>query len=368
MKYDLFDTVLFTGFIGALFAGSILLPDAAFSETENRTLQQKPSFSVESLLSGEFTKNTETYIADQFPLRDHFVEGKSVMEKMWGKRENNGVYHCSDQLIERFDAPDPARIESNIAAVNRLNAATDVPVYLSIVPTAASIQSDRLPEGAPNADQDALIEQIYAGVTSGTIDQRPMLAAHREDYLFYRTDHHWTTLGAYYGAAKILGNLGYEIAPLDSFTPEKVTDSFNGTLYSSSGYRDVTPDEITLYVPSDKEKITVWKDGKATEGKLYDRSFLEKKDKYSMFMGGNTPLSVIETGNSGKKLLIVRDSYADSMVPFLLPYFSEIHLFDARYYKKPISQYIAENEIDEAVLLFSLKNFAVDSDFALAAK
>lgn len=365
---DRWTTGLFCGFIGAFMIAGLALPDKTFSEMENRSLQQKPAFSMQSLKDGTFATETEQYVADQFPLRDSFVETKSLLERLWGKQENNGVYHAGDRLMERFDEPDADRLQQNIQAVNQTAAAADVPVYLALAPTAACIQKDHLPEGAPSADQLALLAQISEEVQAPVIDLYTALWEHRDEYIFYRTDHHWTSLGAYYGAAAVLDALGKDIRSLTDCTPEQVSDSFNGTLFSSSGYRDITPDTITVYVPSGDETVTTWKNGAPEAGMLYDRSYLETKDQYSMFMGGNTPLAVIETGNEGGKLMLVRDSYADSMVPFLLEHFSEIHLFDARYFKQPISQYAAENEIDEIVMLFSLKNYVEDSDLALVAK
>lgn len=366
--HDKVNTVLFGGFLGAFLVGGAAVPDKAFSELENRALQQQPAFTASALLAGTLADEAERYLADQFILRDECVEAKTVMDAIAGRKEFNGVYYTGGRLIERVDEPDETKLAANIAAVQKLAAATDVPVTLALVPTAADVYKGTLPAGAPSADQQTIIERIYAQAGVQTADLASPLHDHRDEYIFYRTDHHWTSLGAYYGAEALLGSLDKTIAPLDSFQPERVTEDFNGTLYSSSGVRSVKPDAIDIYVPQGGAEVESWRNGAPEPGTLYDRSYLDKKDKYSMFLGGNQPLAVIRTGNPGGKLLLVRDSYADSLAPFLMAHFSEIHLFDARYFKQPLSTYIAQNEIDQTVLLFSLQNFLTDTDLQLVCR
>lgn len=167
------------------------------------------------------------------------------------------------------------------------------------------------------------------------------LSEHAEEPIYYRTDHHWTTRGAFYGANALLETLGRE--PLDeryfqpktvyqdgSFRTKAVSTDFNGTLYSTSGIHWLEPDAIEYWVPDGYLNVTTWKSGKAEPGQLYDRSYLEGKDKYSSFLGGNQPLCVIENPDvqDGSKILLIRDSYSDSLAPFLAQAFSQVHLID----------------------------------------
>ncbi len=438
------------------------MPDKVFSEIENRAHQQQPVFTASGLLAGTFADETERYLADQFILRDECVEAKTVLDAIAGKKEFNGVYltggrliervdapeeaklttniaavkHLASiidtpltlgkkefngvyltggRLIERVDAPEEAKLTTNIAAVKHLASIIDTPLTLALAPTAADVYKETLPAGAPSADQQALLERIARETGVPNADLASALRSHKDEYIFYRTDHHWTTLGAYYGAEALLESLGKDIAPLSSYKPERVTEDFNGTLYSSSGVRTVKPDAIDIYVPQGEslgkdiaplssykpERVTEdfngtlysssgvrtvkpdaidiyvpqgdavlesWRNGAPEEEPLYDRTWLDKKDKYSMFLGGNQPLAVIRTGNPGGKLLLVRDSYADCLAPFLMEQYSEIHLFDARYFKQPLSSYIAQHDIDETVLLFSLKNFIADTSLQMVCK
>lgn len=357
---------LFAAFLALFAALHLALPDRAFSPLENRALAQRPSFTAEGLLDGSFTADFEEYIADQFPLRDGLMALKASCERLWGRRENNGVYLAGDRLIERVDEPEEKSLSSNLAALNRFKRKTDVPVHLMPVPTAAWVYADALPEGAPTADQDDMLGRIRSGSLIGVIDLRKTFAEHADENLFYRTDHHWTSRGAYYAAAAFLERLGLPAPALGE--PTVLSDDFNGTLFSASGYRHITPDTIEAYVPGEGVTVETWRSGEPETIGLYDESFLTEKDKYAVFLGGNTPRSIIRTGAEGGRLLIVRDSFADSLVPFLTGSFSEIHLFDARYYKMPLTEYIAENGIDEVLILYSLPDLVDDPNLAAVCK
>ena len=369
-KYCIFITTLFCAFIGLFLVANAAAPDREFSEMENRNLEQMPTLSVNTLLSGEFMKNFETYTTDQFVGRDTWIGLKSSTERALGKKENNNVYFCDQNtLITRFDQPDAAKVTENLNYVNTFVENVDIPVTFSLIPTQACIWADRLPEGAPNASQTALLEQAQAAVPGATwADLYTPLMAHKDENIFYRTDHHWTSLGAYYGYTALADALGYTPVPLDTYTETVRSTEFYGTVFSSSGVRWVNPDTITTYVPDTGITVTSYtydSSGNPVEEPraLYDTSFLSVKDKYSMFLGRNQSLGVVKTPNADKpKLLILRDSYTDSLVPFLTPHFSEIHLIDLRYYKLSLADYIQQNDIDQALVLYSVPNFVTDSN------
>ena len=369
-KYCIFITTLFCAFIGLFLVANAAAPDREFSEMENRNLEQMPTLSVNTLLSGEFMKNFETYTTDQFVGRDAWIGLKSSTERALGKKENNNVYFCDQNtLITRFDQPDAAKVTENLNYVNTFVENVDIPVTFSLIPTQACIWADRLPEGAPNASQTALLEQAQAAVPGATwADLYTPLMAHKDENIFYRTDHHWTSLGAYYGYTALADALGYTPVPLDTYTETVRSTEFYGTVFSSSGVRWVNPDTITTYVPDTGITVTSYtydSSGNPVEEPraLYDTSFLSVKDKYSMFLGGNQSLGVVKTPNADKpKLLILRDSYTDSLVPFLTPHFSEIHLIDLRYYKLSLADYIQQNDIDQALVLYSVPNFVTDTN------
>ena len=359
-KFNLLLTVLFCLFIGGVFLGSLILPDRTFSPVENRNLAQAPKLSLENISSGKFMEDAEDYVNDQIIGRDFWVALKAWSERLTGKQENNGVYFGKeDTLISRLDQPDQALLDQNAGYVNALVDNVDVPVYFGIIPSSAAVWADRLPAGAPTADEKAIIDGLCSAVQTHTVDLYAALTAHQDEALYYRTDHHWTSLGAYYGYAALMDAMGLEAVPLDESRKVTVSEDFYGTLYSTSGVRWLPPDHIDRYISGEGVVVTAYPNGEPEPGSLYVDSFLGEKDKYSSFLGGNKPLCVIETEQTGApKLLVIRDSYSDSLAPFLTQSFSEIHLFDPRYNLTSVRDYVVQNEIDAVAVLYSISNFA----------
>ncbi len=357
--------LLFAGFLGALFLLNLALPDRSFSERENRYLQTRPAFSLKSLFSGQFTSDYETYCSDQFVLRDAWTTLKARCELLSGKKENNGIFLCDgDRLIEPFAAPSDAVLDAQTAAVNTYAEKTGLPVTLGLIPGASEIYAALLPDGVPNDSQRDVIHAAYQSAETATADLDGVLASHAGEYIYYRTDHHWTTLGAYYGYTALCRV--WEIAPhpLSAYDRETVSGRFYGTTYSSSGFSWVQPDSMERFVAAPAGLQVERYDGQTpVECFLYNEDRLAGKDKYTYFLGGNTPLLVIRGGTEGlPSLLIIRDSYSDCLAPFLLEYFSEIHLLDLRYYLGSAADYAAENHIDRVLILYSVGNFCTDTN------
>jgi hypothetical protein len=366
-KALLAETLVFLLFLGLFFVWNLALPDRAFSEQENRMLQTAPKFTFSGLFSGKFTASFEAYLSDQFALRDDWTALKARAELACGKAENNGVFLCADEtLIEPYTAPAQADLDFSLSAVKTLGARAGVPVFFALIPSPCEILADALPAGAPNDSQRETIDYAYARAGVPTVDVRSKLAAHADEPIFYRTDHHWTTLGAYYGYTALAEAMGFDPVPLRDYTETVVTDDFCGTAYSASGFRWVAPDTISRYVEPGGERITNYPEGEPVPGTLYDESALEGKDKYKYFYGGNTPLLTIETGLAGApSLLILRDSYMDALSPFLLAHFSEIHILDLRYYRSGVHDYLTSHGIDEVLVCYNVKNFVTDGNLFL---
>ena len=369
-KYSIFLSALFCTFIGGVCVISLLLPKKEFSELENRYLEKTPTLSLETLKDGTFMKQAENYTADHIVGRDFWVSLKSWSERITGKQENNGVYFGKDgSLINKVTTPKPEKLDKDMAALDRLVSNVPVPVYFGLIPSAAATWADKLPAGAPTADELGIIEDLYFRTGANTIDLASALAAHKAESIYYRTDHHWTSLGAFYGANAIFQAMGLEPLVLEDYEKTTVSTDFNGTIFSSSGVRWVQPDTIDRYVSGEGVRVTNYFNGSPTEGSLYVEEKLEKKDKYTYFLGGNQPLCVIETEQTdAPKVLVIRDSYADSLAPFLTERFSEIHLYDLRYNMKSIQQYVEENDIDSVVVLYSFQNFANDGNLFLLGR
>ena len=371
-KYSIFITALFCAFIFGFGIAHFALPDRDFSEQENRYLSQFKAPTADTLRSGKFMEDFEDYITDQFPLRDGWIRLKALSERALGKQENNGVYFGVDgqTLFAQFSAPDPDSLAQRMGYVNKLADNLDVPVYFSIIPDKSYVWADRLPANAPNVD-DGWINETARALAGQRLRYIDLYGALNGDNVFYRTDHHWTTMGAYQGYAALAGAMNGSAAVLD-YEPTLVSDSFYGTTYSSSGAGWIKPDEMYTWVPEGGEngQLLVYRypEGDPVEGSLYDLSRLEVKDKYSMFLGGNQPLCFIHNpeGRSGR-LLVVRDSYSDSLAPFLSLDYQEVHLFDLRYNNTSLKQYVANYHIDQVLVLYSASNFSTDANlFKLA--
>lgn len=368
-RYSRFLSAFFCLFLAGLLAWHVLLPDRDHSDVENRTLAQFPEFSWENLKDGSFTKGVEEYFADQFPLRDQWTGLKARTEQVLGKREFNGVYLCGHALISKVDPPQGGLEEKNLSYVSRLAERTELPVYLGLIPSAAEIRREDLPKGAESWDQAAFIARGLELEGVESIDFLTPLAAHAGEDIFYRTDHHWTTLGAYYGYAAMMDALGRGEEVLEqeayerrSFPP--VSNGFQGTLYSQSGVHWLEPDSMEFWV-EDHFEVSSWRSGKEETSSLYDFDKLGEKDKYSAFLGGNQPLCVIRNPEGTGKLLVIRDSYADSMAPFLALHFEEVHLLDPRYYRYSAAKYAEDNGLDAIAVVYSVPNFITDRNLVL---
>lgn len=374
-RYSRFITILFCAVLAVFFAAILLSPKRDFSEAENRYLQGFPELSAESVTSGKFMSQFETFITDQFPGRDGWVAAKAAMEYASGKRENNGVYICSDgTLIAQLDEPDEEKFSTGLGYVQALTEKTDTEVYFSLIPGAAHIWSEKLPANAPSADQHALLEQARAAVPGATwVDLESVLMDHRDEYIFYRTDHHWTSLGARYAYEALLEAMELPQPADESLLTGKgevVSEEFYGTNWSSSAVRWVAPDVITRYAGDEGISVTAYPSGTAEEGSLYHPEKLEVKDKYPYFLGGNQPLCVLRNENlpDGKKVLLVRDSYSDSLAPMLIQSCGELHLFDVRYNLHSVAEYAEENDIDVILVLYSTANFVSENNLFVLSR
>ena len=376
-KYSIFITVLFCLFIFGFGIAQFVLPDKEFSEQENRYLAQLPSVDFGELnaigksgnfFTGEFMEDFEDYIVDQFPLRDQWIQLKARCEKLLGKQENNGVYLGTDDQTLFAQYTPPADLADRVAHVNKLAEAVEVPVYFALIPDKSFVWANRLPGNAPLVDDGSTLAQA-GQLTSDEVNWIDLSGALEGDDVFYRTDHHWSTMGAYQGYLALAEAMNGSVTILD-YEPTLVSDSFYGTTWSSSGAGWVAPDEMYTWVPeTDNITVTGYPTGTPVPGELYAEEKLEVKDKYSMFLGGNQPLCVISNSQAqGRKLLVIRDSYADSLAPFLSLDYQEVHLFDLRYNRTPISMYVEEHGIDQVLVLYSAANFATDTNLFLMGR
>ena len=341
-----------------LSAASLLTPEREFSPNENRYLQLKPELSWSTLMDGTFTKKAEDYISDQIALRDMWMESASVVQRAAGRLEVNDTWLGRDGRYFAKVTPDTfdtAQYEKNLAQVRAFfDANPDKDCRIMMVPTPAYMLYDDLPANAPLFDAATCFDTLSDTLGSSAIDLRPALTADAPN-MYYRTDHHWTSEGALTAYGAWCAATGHE---RQDWQLETASTCFRGTLYSAVLLPDSPYDRVTI--ASDAAIRSMDCDGTVSSS-LYDMTALEEKDHYKVFMGGNYAKVVIDTGAAtGKSLLVVKDSFANSFLPFLVKDYDTITVLDLRYFRESV-QPLADGATD-VLVLYELTNFAADKN------
>ncbi|XRD23355.1 DHHW family protein [Lysinibacillus fusiformis] len=361
-------------FIGGMFCINVFTPNRTYSDSENRMLEQFPQFTIQNLFDKKFTPTYEKYISDQFLYRDFWISLKSNIDRTIGKKEFNGVYlGKNDILLQKFTRPEKQDMTSKINAINTFQLANPaVKTHVMLVPTAISMLKDTLPKYISSEDELFSINQVRKSLNTDInfIDVYPLLSSKRQEELYYKTDHHWTTKGAFYAYLELSKSLNFNPNKKESFTINKITHHFYGSLYSKTGFSHIKPDSIELYEPKEAINYKVaYMDEGVTSNSVYEMENIKKKDKYSVFFNGNHPLVKMTTKNTnGKKLLVIKDSYANALLPFLLSHYSEIHVMDLRYYNEDVALYLQNNNIHEMLLLYNAITFFEDPSITNLSK
>lgn len=353
--------ILIIGFLMSLALLTFVIEDQNFSKTENRYLQTMPEFKLAALLDGSFMSDIEDYLADQIIGKDFFLTLKSKTEQALLKRENNGVVKAGDYLIEPFIYQEDNLIK-NLEAINEFYQSNQAifDMTVMIVPNQVGIYDTYLPAYLPTDDQSHVLKIIDERLHMDTVNVSQILRQHQEDNIYYHTDHHWTMRGAY---------LAYQVwfneraKPLSDYQSEVVSTDFPGTRYRKFHDLTLPKDTIEWFNVTDELDLTItYSDGRVTNQYVHPH-YLDETDQYRFFLDGNDALIKIDVNHEEKtnrKLMVVKDSYADSFVPFLLLHYDEIHLIDPRYYKQSLKAYMAEHELSELLVLYNLRTFNED--------
>lgn len=367
---------LFLLLIFGMTAATLLKPDSGFSENENRTLASRPKFCLSSLLSGEFSADYETYLTDQFVFRDQWIGLKTWAERLTLRQEINDIYFAGDDyLIEKHTGS----FETNQASANvtllssffkKLSETYDSGrLTAMVVPNAVDILKDKLPPFASPYDQEQYLAKLRAALPGGVwFDSSRVLRGHDQEEIYYRTDHHWETLGAYYVFEQWAKEKGLgEVRPED-YEVTTVTDSFEGTIASKVGTK-VHADTIEIYRPLEEVPyLLTYNQTDDVRSTVYQPHVLDSKDKYSYFYGGNYGLVEADMENhTGRKLLVIKDSYAHCFVPFTYQYFDEVDMLDLRYFNQSLSAFLEERQYTDILFLYNAAGFAEDTSLAKLA-
>jgi len=354
---------IITSFFCLLLAVSaligLLMPDRYYSEREKRTLTQKPKFTVADFISGEFSDELEKYLTDQVPLRDGWVTMKTYMELAIGKRESVGVYICKDKyLMDKFTSYSKKQLVANAAALVDLQeklAAEGISMNTILVPMAAQVLTDKLPAYAPVADYAAIL-QVLTDAGVDTTDVLSALVAHSSENIYYRTDHHWTSLGAYYAYCAWRG-----IEPnVDEWTQEVLCDDFYGTTWNKVPLPTVPAEEITAWYKHMNRSVS-YNNGQYETDSIYERKYLSGSDQYAVFLNSNQAQTVIEGSGKSGKLLLIKDSYGNTFSQFPVEDYAEVHVLDLRFFKGDVTEYAKENGITDTLVLYGTQSFVKDT-------
>ncbi len=340
------------------------LPKKDFSENEFRYLTEFPKFSIDKLFKGTYIPSLENYTTDHFPLRDNFVSLKTKAYLLSGQEMISDVYIAKDHyLINRFKTN--VNQDKIIKTLNKFqNNNPNINIEMLLSPTSTSINEDKLPKHNINESELDIINYYYNNLNFKTIDIYNILKEEKDNYqLFYKTDHHWTSYGAYFAYKQYCIDNNITYYNLDDLNITKVSDNFLGTLYSKVFTDKKYADDIYKINTLDYD-VTIKYLNKITDD-FYQEKYLKEKDKYSYFLGNNEPIIEITNNkiDNKEKLLIIKDSYANSFIPLIANHYQIIIVIDPRYYNLNISDYIKDNNIKNVLFLYNINN--IDTDIGI---
>ncbi len=364
--------VVFLIFIYGMALWFLFSPKTDYSSSEKRYLQKFPDANVEKVLSGDFGSEFETFFADQFPQRNTWVGINAYTTLAEGNNGASGVYNCKNGYLINKPVSAENNLDKNIGAVADFAKSIDAPTTVMLVPSTGYIADDVLPTFHDKYNDDEDISRISSTLSKDKIGFVDLRERFKSEYkngsqLYYKTDHHWTTKGAYTGYQELCKALG--VTPIDDSTLKKDSyPDFYGTTYSSSGFWLTPPDNIEIWSnPNNSSKnisvkITEGANIK-TSGSMYFTDHLKEDDKYPVFIDGNHALTEITNTNAKNgTILLIKDSFSHSLAPFLAENYSKVVLVDLRYYKESVSDLVTTYNPEQVVVLYGIDNLATDTD------
>lgn len=348
---------------------NIIVPDKDISFVENRSLQKFPEINKTSFVDGSFENKMSNWFGDQFVGRNGLIHLRYGILKLMGQKKINDIYLCGKQLIEDTKLPNETQLSRNLNAINAFTEKhSDADTSFMLIPNAVYVQNKRLPYFSDENDQGKIMDSIYNTLDSSvySFDARKTLKKHSEEYLYYnyKSDHHWTSLGAFYTYQAWQKQQGNDDVSLKDYDQYVVSNNFRGTLANGSGSFGIK-DDITIFVNKNLSDYYVQEPKQKNKGSIYDSSFLKTKDQYSVFLGGNKDIQRIELNNDSKRhLLLFKDSYANSFVQFIMNDYRSITIVDPRYYRDDIEKVMQEDLITDVMYLYNTNTFVEDTSLA----
>ena len=364
--------VIFMVLLLGLAGKAALSHQRTYSPVEKRELQTRPEISITKVLDGRFQKKYESYLRDQFPGRDHWVSFQTDMELFMGKNEIHNVYIGKNHyLLEHYTEKefDPQQISKNLQALEKFvgKAKQNADVHVMMVPTKSWVLREKLPAFAPHYKEQKFYDALQQKLEKEDvlISVEPVLDAHKEEEIYYRTDHHWTTLGAWYAYEQYTKAVGGDLQRAQGKKKFRcISKDFYGTTYAKINYARQA-DKIEIYEPADKLRV-VYNMGEKKTKTLYDVSFLKTADQYSVFTGGNQAVLEITGGiKNGKTLLLIKDSFANSILPFLAEDYEKLVVVDLRQLNVSGDRLLEMFSPTDILILYNSAQFAQDKEFEI---
>ena len=359
-------TVLFCGFLGLMLVLYLFLPKSEFSQLEKRYLAETPVLNRETLSSGEFSEDVDAFMADHIPGRSFFVGLHAAYELVSGRQASKDILLTQDLgLVEAPPEWNTAAVEKNMGILKKFADAAPVTVDLMLVPSGGWAARNSIRGLHPPYRDDAIIESIYASApdTISTVDVVSSFAAAADiSALYYRTDHHWTSTGAYSAYGTYAKHAAVPCRPASDFRIESI-GGFYGSTYTRAGLWMIPGEDIELWHGSEGITVTHEESTQPHDG-VFFRNRLEEADKYTVFLDGNHSLVRIRNAYalSDGKILVVRDSFCNSLGGFLAESWEEVVMADLRYYRQSLSELIAQEDFDRVLICYSLNNFLTDTN------
>ena len=363
---DLLLTLLFCAFLGGMLLLFLLLPQAAFSEREKRYLAKAPEMSTETLRSGRFGEESDAWCADHLPGRDFFVSLNAHALRLANLQVTQPIYVGeSGRLYERPVVHDPAVIRRNMEAINAFAESVGQDVDLLLVPSAGFLLREDIRGLADAYPDDEVIAAAHAlaGERVRPLDLLPVFRAAADPAaLYYRTDHHWTSLGAYLAADFYTARTGHSLPAAEDYSVTREA-GFQGTTYARACLWETPAETLELWDSGGQYEVR-FSEREGSYDRLFFRDRLTEADKYPVWLDGNHPLVRIRNLDpaAGGRILVIRDSYANCMGCFLADAWREVVLADLRYYRQPLSELCREEDFDQILVLYSVGNFMTDSN------
>lgn len=361
-------TALFSLIIVSVSLFFVFSSDKEMSESENRVLAQRPALTFSSLADGSFMTDFESWLADQFPLREKIIQLKTEADRLVGIKEENGVYIGKNGfLFEKQSSYNSEKMNGVFSTLNSFSKKNkSIKTAFVLSPNSSALLSQYLPSFVAEESQKSQLKAAEEALSKGKIQFIDCYSVFEKqedkEKLFYKTDHHWTSHAALEAFRALMKNWKIDISKT-KFEFQKVSSSFQGTLASSSQVRDIS-DSVEICFPSEpKVSSVLYYEAQGTKTASYfDKSKLENKNHYEVFMGGNFDKIIISTSaETENALLILKDSYANCMIPMFAPFFSKIVVVDPRYCSDKLSEIMKDYDFSHMAFIYNLNTFLEDT-------